>query len=75
MVAGTMATLSEFPDRQLLDDDVIWSGDPTGGMLSSHRISCTATHLNDGVFGIASGRKVAFRAIADCHARRNVIDD
>jgi len=75
VVAGTMATLSEFPDRQLLDDDVIWSGDPTGGMLSSHRISCTATHLNDGVFGIASGRKVAFRAIADCHARRNVIDD
>jgi hypothetical protein len=44
-------------------------------MLSSHRISCTATHTGSGAFGAASGRKLAFRAIADCHARNNVIDD
>ena len=75
VIAGTMATLAEFPDRELLADDVIWSSDPEGGMLSSHRISSTATHVNDGAFGRASGRKVTFRAIADCHARQNVIDD
>ena len=75
VIAGTMATLAEFPDRTLLADDVIWSGTPETGLLSSHRISCTATHLIDGAFGPASGRKVAFRAIADCHARNNVIDD
>ena len=75
VIAGTMATLAEFPDRALLADDVVWSGTPEGGMLSSHRISCTATHLNDGAFGRATGRKLSFRAIADCHARNNIIDD
>ena len=62
VVAGTMATLAEFPDRQLLADDVNWSGDPTSGMLCSHRIYCTATHLNDGAFGY---RKWAQSSIPD----------
>ncbi|HVF93974.1 MAG TPA: ester cyclase [Sphingomonas sp.] len=75
VIAGTMATLAEFPDRALLADDVLWSGTPETGMLSSHRISCTATHAHDGVFGRATGRSIAFRAIADCHARGGVIDD
>jgi hypothetical protein len=75
VIAGTMATLAEFPDRELLADDVIWSGSPETGMLSSHRISCTATHAYGGQFGTATGRKLSFRAIADCHARGNVIDD
>ena len=42
--ANTMATLSEFPDRQLLGEDVIWCGDDQSGFLSSHRIVSTATH-------------------------------
>jgi hypothetical protein len=75
VIAGTMATLAEFPDRKLLADDVIWSGTPETGMLSSHRISCTATQASSGYFGAATGRKLSFRAIADCHARNNVIDD
>ena len=45
VIAATMATLAEFPDRQLLGEDVIWSGSPEDGMLSSHRILTTATHL------------------------------
>jgi len=32
--AATMSTLVEFPDRELLGEDVIWSGDPDAGMLS-----------------------------------------
>ena len=44
-------------------------------MLSSHRIYCTATHLGHGTFGAPTGTKVTFRAIADCHAKDNVIDD
>jgi hypothetical protein len=50
-----MATLAEFPDRQLLGEDVIWSGTPEEGMLSSHRIISTATHLGDGVYGRGHG--------------------
>ena len=65
MIAGTMATLAEFPDRQLLADDVVWCGTPETGMLSSHRISCTATHTGSGIYGTASGKRLAFRAIAE----------
>lgn len=75
VIAATLATLAEFPDRTLLADDVVWCGTPETGLLSSHRISCTATHTGSGAFGPATGRRLAFRAIADCHARNNAIDD
>ena len=66
VIAATMATLAEFPDRQLFGEDVIWSGDPDAGMLSSHRILSTATHDGGGVYGPASGRKLSYRILADC---------
>ena len=75
VIASTMATLHEFPDRQLLAEDVIWSGDDDTGYLSSHRILSTGTHLGDGWFGPATGRRFAIRVIADCAARAGVIDD
>ena len=69
--ANTMATLAEFPDRQLLGEDIIWCGDDEAGFLSSHRIVSTATHRG-GAFGQATGIKVTFRTIADtfCHGNR-----
>jgi predicted ester cyclase len=75
VIGATMATLSEFPDRTLLGEDVIWSGTPEAGMLSSHRILSTATHTGDGVFGKATGKKLVYRILADCHAVNNKIDD
>ena len=75
VIAATMATLTEFPDRELLGEDVIWSGSDSDGMLSSHRILSTATHLGDGVYGAASGRRLRYRIIADCHAINNQIND
>ncbi|SDX81935.1 SnoaL-like polyketide cyclase [Ruegeria halocynthiae] len=75
VIAATMATLAEFPDRTLLGEDVIWSGTPEEGMLSSHRILSTATHLGDGVYGKATGTKLVYRILADCHAINNQIND
>ena len=75
VIAATMATLAEFPDRRLLGEDVIWSGTPEEGMLSSHRILSTATHLGDGIYGNATGQTLTFRIIADCHAINNQIND
>ncbi len=75
VIAATMATLAEFPDRTLLGEDVIWSGTPEEGMLSSHRLLSTATHLGDGVYGAATGKKLTYRIIADCHAVNNQIND
>jgi len=75
VIAATMATLAEFPDRTLLGEDVIWSGNENTGFLSSHRILSTATHVNDGVYGKASGKQLTYRIIADCAARENTIYD
>ncbi len=75
VIAATMATLAEFPDRQLLGEDVIWSDDGSGGFLSSHRILSTATHLGDGAYGAATGTSFRYRIIADCAARNNQIYD
>ena len=75
VIGATMATLAEFPDRRLLGEDVIWSGSPEAGMLSSHRIFSTATHAHDGVYGEATGKQLRYRIIADCHAINNQIND
>ena len=75
VIDATHATLAEFPDRQLLGEDVIWSGTPEEGLLSSHRILSTATHTGDGAYGPASGTKLTYRVLADCHAKNNAIDD
>ena len=75
VIAATMATLAEFPDRALLGEDVIWSGDEDSGFLSSHRLLSTATHLGDGMFGKATGKTLCYRIIADCAAKDNQIYD
>ena len=75
VIAATMATLAEFPDRTLLGEDVIWCGDPKAGLLSSHRLVSTATHARDGMYGKATGKKLKYRIIADCAAKNNAIYD
>ncbi|MDB1125047.1 nuclear transport factor 2 family protein [Vibrio algarum] len=68
VINSTMEVLAEFPDRTLLGEDVIWSGDDESGLYSSHRIISTATHRE-------TNKKIFFRIIADCHALNNQIDD
>ena len=75
VIAATMATLAEFPDRTLLGEDVIWCPAAEGGFLSSHRLLSTATHLADGAYGAATGKKLRYRIMADCAARDDHIYD
>ena len=75
VIASTMATINEFPDRELLAEDVIYSDDPDHGLLSSHRLITKATHTRDGQFGKATGKPWVIRIIADCAARDNTIYD
>ena len=72
---GTLATLAEFPDRELIGEDVIWSGNEDDGFLSSHRLLTMGTHKGDGYFGRATGKRFVIRAIADCAAINNQIND
>ncbi|MBF9031711.1 nuclear transport factor 2 family protein [Rhodobacterales bacterium HKCCE3408] len=77
VIDGTLATLAEFPDRRLLGEDVIWCEDPDdeGRYLSSHRLVTSGTHTGHGAFGAPTGRHFEIRAIADCAAKADVIDD
>ncbi len=72
VVAGTLETLAEFPDRQLLADDVV-IGDRPAGFYSSHRVRSTAVHSGDGRFGRATGRALTMLTIADCLCRDNQV--
>ena len=73
VVTGTEATLTAFPNRRLLAEDIIWSGDDTRGYLSSHRIISTMTHLGEGAFGAPTGKRIHVRTIADCWCIENRI--
>ena len=73
VVNGTRATLAMFPDRRLLAEDIIQSGDAGGGYLSSHRIISTMTHAGDGAFGKPTGKRIHVRTLADCVCKDNRI--
>ncbi len=75
IIAATEATLAEFPDRELLGEDVIWYPTDDKSFLSSHRLSCTATHDGPGMYGAPTGRKIAYRILADCWCRENGVHD
>jgi predicted ester cyclase len=72
VTASTRATLAEFPDRNLLADDII-IGAKTPGFYSSHRVRSVATHLGPGRFAPPSGRSLTMLTIADCVCRDNQI--
>lgn len=75
VVAATLATLHTFPDRRLLGEDVVWSGDDRAGFLSSHRIVSLVTHSGDGFFGPPTGRRARYRILADCEVHANRITE
>ncbi len=73
VVNGTRATLAMFPDRRLLAEDVIQSGDAATGFLSSHRIISTMTHRGSGAFGAPTNKRIHVRTVADCVCKNNRI--
>ena len=75
VINATYATLKEFPNRQLLGEDVIWNGNDVIGYHSSHRILSKGTHLGDGFYGKPSGRDIYYRVIADCACKENQVYD
>lgn len=73
MIAGTKAMLESFPDRLLIPDGVIWSGNKQDGYYSSHRIISPMTNNGPTLFGPATGRKLAILTVADCVVDKGVI--
>tara|TARA_B100001564_G_C20650865_1_gene676756 strand:+ start:452 stop:1417 length:966 start_codon:yes stop_codon:yes gene_type:complete len=75
VIEATYNTLKEFPNRQLLGEDVIWNGNDDIGYHSSHRILSKGTHLGDGFYGKPTGKDIFYRVIADCACKGNQVYD
>lgn len=75
VTAATLQTLHEFPDRQLVGEDVIWSGNEDDGYLSSHRLLSVMHHTGSGVYGEATGKLVKSRIIAECWIHDNQVHE
>ena len=75
VIEATYNTLKEFPNRQLLGEDVIWNGNDDKGYHSSHRILSKGTHLGDGFYGKPTGKDIYYRVIADCACKDNQVYD
>jgi predicted ester cyclase len=65
MVEKTYQTLAAYPDRLLLGDEVIYSGNCKKG-FSSHRLTSPMTHLGPISFGAPTGQRIRIMNIADC---------
>ena len=72
MLENTRTTLSIFPDRLLLADDVITSGTTKQG-FSSHRIVSPMTNLGPSTFGPETGLRVQTMNVADCEVNDGLI--
>lgn len=66
VVDGTLQTLASFPDRPLMADNVIWSGNREQGFYSSHRLTSHMTNTGATLYGGATNRRVRTMNIADC---------
>ena len=75
VTAQTLQTLHQFPDRQLVGEDVIWTGYPDGSFLSSHRLSSVMRHEGAGSYGPATQKIVRTRIIADCWVVNGVVTE
>ena len=75
VIDATFATLKEFPNRQLLGEEVIWNGNDEKGYHSSHRILSKGTHLGDGFYGKPTKKDIHYRVIADCACKNNQVYD
>ncbi len=73
VVDATWATLNAFPDRNLLAENVIWSGDRADGYYTSHRLLSRATNKGPTVYGPATGINIRMTNIADCVIEDGVI--
>jgi hypothetical protein len=75
VTGATLATLNEFPDRRLVCEDIIWTGNEEEGFFSSHRLISVMRKQNDGAYGAGLGQIVRSRIIADCIVHEGVITE
>ena len=73
VASQTLQTLHQFPDRQLVGEDVIWRDLGDGSFLSSHRLMSVMTHTGTGSYGVATGLPIRSRILAECWVKDKVV--
>lgn len=74
VVSGTLQTISTFPDRLLIGENVIWRDlGPNKGYYSSHRITSIMTNKGPSEFGDPTHKIGRVTTIADCICVENKI--
>ncbi|MDE2855453.1 MAG: ester cyclase [Chloroflexota bacterium] len=73
VIAATIESQASFPDRRLFGEEVIWDGNNIDGFYTSHRLRHEGTNLGWTPYGPPTGKRVSYRAIADCVCVRDMM--
>lgn len=73
VIESTIQALAAYPDRRLYADEVIWRGNDETGYYTSHRLTHEGHNWGHTRYGPPTGKKVSYRAIADCLVKEGII--
>lgn len=73
VIAATIESQASFPDRRLFGEEVIWGGNNVDGFYTSHRLRHEGTNRGWTPYGPPTGKRVSYRAIADCVCVQNMM--
>jgi len=73
VIAATLESQASFPDRRLFGEEVIWTGNNVDGFYTSHRLRHEGTNRGWTPYGPPTGKRVSYRAIADCVCVRDMM--
>ncbi|MCC7321408.1 MAG: ester cyclase [Rubellimicrobium sp.] len=73
VVRDTIQRLVSFPERRGMATQVIWGGNDKEGFYTSHLVTGSGRHTQNGHLGRATGRPFVSRTIADCMIYQNKI--
>ncbi len=73
VVHDTIQRLVSLPERRGMATQVIWSGNENDGFYTSHLVTGTGRHTQNGHYGPPTGRTFTSRTIADCMIYENKI--
>lgn len=73
VIRDTIQRLVSLPERRGMATQVLWNGDDKSGFYTSHLVTGTGRHTQNGHFGPATGNTFVSRTIADCMIFQNRI--
>ena len=73
VVRDTIQRLVSFPERRGMATHVIWNGNEDDGFYTSHLVTGTGRHTQNGPLGYPTGRTFTSRTVADCMIYENRI--